>query len=61
MKVRNEWKQGPGFTSALLFIVGTYPSYWQLRIGTGQVALWRPDGRPIFNWIFGSAKRAMAL
>lgn len=59
MKIKNEWKMGPGNTSAILFIFGAYPNYWQFRIGTGQIAFWRPDYTPIFNFIFGKARRAM--
>jgi hypothetical protein len=61
MKICNEWKQGPGNTSAVLFMFGTYPNYWQLRIGTGQFALWRPNYEPVFNFIFGNARTAMGL
>ncbi len=61
MKINNEWKQGPGGTSAVLFIFGTYPNYWQLRIGTGQFAFWRPDHSAVFNFIYGAARRAMSL
>jgi hypothetical protein len=60
MKICNEYRQGPGFTSAILFIFGKYPNYWQFRIGTGQIALWKPDYVPVFNWIFGAARRAMS-
>jgi hypothetical protein len=58
MKIKNEWKQGPGGTSAILFI---FPGFWQFRIGTGQIALWRPDYSPVFNFIFGRARAAMGL
>lgn len=61
MKICNEYRQGPGGTSAVLLIIGKYPNYWQLRIGTGQIAFWRPNGDAIFNWIFGVARRAMGF
>jgi hypothetical protein len=56
MKICNEWKQGPGRTSSILFIT---KNFWQFRIGTGQIALWKPDYTPVFNRIFGAARRAM--
>ena len=61
VKMLNEWKTGPGNTSAVLFVYGRYPNYWQLRLGTGQIALWRPDYSPVFNWIFGRARQACKL